>query len=586
VKRRLERHFDVLVELYRLLSPWRRQLALAVVAVVVSTGASLVPPWVAAKAIDDGITKRDVEALDIALVVLVVAVVLYAITSAVQTYLSAWVAQRALASLRSRIFGHLQVLGPGFYDRSQTGDLVSRVTNDVEQLENLVAGSLSALAGSILALVGTLIAMFLLDVELALVALWVFPATFATMAVWGRVARPRFRRTRDTIGAVSAYLQETLGGIRLVRSFEQEPRHRERFRELNARDGEAQLSTKNVSFGLTVVLGLLPALGVAAILIFGGLQVDNGSKSIGVVVAFVAYFQRLISPLAQLANLAALYTTGGAALDKINALLDEEPAIRDRPGASTLEQGPGEVRVENVSFSYDGKRTVLQDMDVTFAAGKVTAIVGSNGAGKSTLVSLISRFYDPDRGRIAIDGKDIRDVTLTSLRRSVSFSLQDTSLLSGNVRDNVRLAKPDASDEEVVQTLADLGGIDIVNRLPDGLDTDVGESGGTLSPGQRQVISLARTIMADPSIFILDEFTSGLDVLTEARLLEALDRMLAGRTRIVIAHRLSMVKRADHIVVIEAGRVVEQGDHEGLMRKGGEYARLQEESRRLRVEAA
>jgi ABC-type multidrug transport system fused ATPase/permease subunit len=586
VSERLERHFDVLVQLYRLLAPWRRQLLLTAAAVVVSTGASLVPPWVAAKAIDDGIVKKDVSALDVALIVLVVAVILYAITSALQTYSSAWIAQRALASLRSRIFGHLQVLSPGFYDRSQTGDLVSRVTNDVEQLENLVAGSLSAMAGSLLALVGTLIAMFVLDVELALVALWVFPATVVTMAIWGRIARPRFRRTRDTIGAVSAYLQESLGAIKVVRAFGQERRHRERFRELTARDGQAQMATKTASLGLGVVMGLLPALGVTAIIIFGGIQVSHGAKPVGVVVAFIAYFQRLFSPLAQLSNLAALYTQGGAALDKINALLDEEPAIRDRPGATDLERGPGEVRVDGVSFSYDGERKVLVDVDVTFAAGKVTAIVGQNGAGKSTLVSLISRFYDPDSGRIAIDGHDVRDVTLRSLRRTVSFSLQDTNLLSGSVRDNMLLAKPDASDEEIERTLADLGGLDIVSRLPDGLDTDVGESGATLSPGQRQVIALARTVLADPSIFILDEFTSGLDVLTEARLLEALDRILAGRTRIVIAHRLGMVRRADHIVVMEAGRVVEQGDHESLMQRGGPYARLQEESRRLRVEAA
>ncbi len=580
---RLERHFDVLIQLYRLLAQWRRQLLLTGAAVVVSTAASLVPPWVAAKAIDDGIVKKDVDSLDVALFALVAAVVVYAITSALQTYSSAWVAQRALATLRSRIFGHLQVLSPGFYDRSQTGDLVSRVTNDVEQLENLVAGSLSALAGSLLAVVGTLIAMFLLDAELALVALWVFPATVVTMAVWGRIARPRFRRTRDTIGAVSAYLQESLGAIKIVRAFGQEKRHRDRFRELNARDGEAQMATKTVSAFLGVVMGLLPALGVTAIIVVGGIQVSDGAKSVGVVVAFIAYFQRLFSPLSQLSNLAALYTQGGAALDKINALLDEEPTIRDRPGATELERGPGEVRLDGVSFSYDGKRMVLQDVDVTFAGGKVTAIVGQNGAGKSTLVSLISRFYDPDRGRVAIDDTDIRDVTLASLRRNVSFSLQDTSLLAGSVRDNMLLAKPDATDEEIEQTLADLGGLDIVRGLPDGLDTDVGESGGTLSPGQRQVIALARTIMADPSIFILDEFTSGLDVLTEARLLEALDRILAGRTRIVIAHRLGMVKRADHIVVMEDGRVVEQGDHESLMAQGGAYARLQEASRRLRV---
>lgn len=577
---RVGRRFDVLVELYRLLRPWRPQLVLTGIAVVISTAASLVPPYVIATAIDDGIVKRDVGALDVALIVLVIAIALFAITSALQTYASAWVAQRALATLRSRIFDHLQVLSPSFYDRSHTGELVSRITNDVEQLENLVSYSLTVIAGSALALVGTIVAMFVLDAGLAVVALWVFPATFAAVAVWGRVARPLFRRTRDTIAALSAYLQETLGGIRIVRSFGQEARHRKRFTELNERDGRAQLSTNRASFVFTAAMSLLPALGVTVILIVGGLQVSDGAKPVGVVVGFIAYFQRLFAPLAQLRSLAALYTQGGAALDKINTLLEQRPAIRERPDARVLERGLGEVRIEGVSFSYDGTREVLSDLHLRFAPGKVTAIVGQNGAGKSTLVSMIGRFYDPQEGRIAIDGNDVRDVTLASLRRNVSLGLQDTSMLAGTVRDNVRLGKPGASDEEIEAVLADLDGLEVVRQLPNGLDTEVGESGENLSPGQRQVIALARTILAKPSIFILDEFTSGLDVLTEARLLAALDRLLAGRTRIVIAHRLGMVKRADRIVVLDAGRVVEEGDHDSLMRRGGAYARLQEESRR------
>jgi ABC-type multidrug transport system fused ATPase/permease subunit len=568
--------FDVPIELGRLLAPWRGQVALSAITVVIATAASLVPPYVAAKAIDDGITKRDVGALDEALAVLAGAVVVYIVTSAIQTYASAWVSQRALASLRSKIFAHLQVLSPSFYDRAHTGELISRLTNDVDQLENLVAFGLTVVGGSVLSLVGTLVAMFVLDPELAVVALWVFPVTFIAVAIWGRIARPRFRRTRDTIGALSGYLQETLAGIRIVRSFGQERRHRDRFRELNERDGSAQLATNTASYLFSGVMSLLPSVGVTAILIVGGLQASHGTRPIGVVVAFVSYFQRLFAPLSQLRSLATFYTQGGAALDKINALLDEEPLIVDTPDARVLEPGPGKVRFEGVTFSYDGERDVLADVDATFAAGKVTAIVGQNGAGKSTLVSLISRFYEADAGRITIDGQDVTQVTLASLRRAVSFSLQGTGLLTGTVRANLLLGKPDASDEEIERMLIGLGGMEIVSRLPHGLDTDVGEAGATLSAGQRQVIALARTLLADPTVFILDEFTSGLDTLTEARLLDALDRVLQGRTRIVIAHRLGMVRRADHIMVMDGGRVVEEGDHATLMALGGAYAEMEE----------
>ena len=512
-----DRRVGVISELLRLLAPWRLQLVLTAVAILISTAASLLPPYVAAQAIDNGIIKRDVGALNSALVVLVVVVVLYGITSALQTYASSWVAQRALANLRSKIFAHLQILSPSFYDRSQTGALVSRLTNDVEQLENLITVSLTIVGGSVLSLVGTLIAMFVLDLELAFIALWVFPVTFAVVAVWSRVSRPLFRRTRDTIAAVSGYLQETFAGIRIVRSFGQEARHRARFELLNANDVEAQMATNRAQVVFSAAMSLLPTLGVTMILIVGGIQASHGTKAVGVVVAFISYFQRLFAPLAQLRSLASFYTQGGAAFDRINTLLEEQPTITDQPGARVLEPGPGEVRFDGVRFSYDGTRQVLDGLNVTCPAGKMTAIVGSNGAGKTTLVSLISRFYDPDAGRMMIDGVDVRDVTLASLRRTVSFSLQDTSLLAGTVRDNLLLAKPEASDAEIERTLEALGGLEIVRRLPEGLDTRVGESGATLSDGQRQVIALARTILVDPAIFILDEFTSGLDVLTEAR---------------------------------------------------------------------
>ena len=577
---------DVLVQLARLLRPWRLQVGLTVGAIVVATAAALVPPLVAAYAIDDGIVKGDLAAVDEAVLVLGIAVVVYALTSAVQTYATAWISQRALASLRTEVFDHLTVLSPSFYDRASTGALISRLTNDVEQLENLVAVGLSAMSASVLALIGTLVAMFVLDWQLALVSLWIFPVAVGMTAVWNRVARSRFRRTRDTISDVSAYVQETLSAIKLVRSFRQEARHSARFAELNEVDRAAQLRTNAVSFAFTGAMALLPALGVTVVLIVGGVQVSDGTKEIGVLVGFIAYFQRLFAPLNQLTNLASLYTSGGAALDKINTVLDEEPSVRDAPDAQPLAPGPGEVRFEHVSFGYDADREVLHDIDLVLAAGRATAIVGHNGAGKSTLVNLLARFYDPVRGRVLVDGQDVRAVTQASLRRAIGYSLQDTNMLTGTVRDNLRLAKADATDAELERTLQELGGLEIVRRLPDGLDTKLGSSGAALSPGQLQVIALARTVLSGASIFILDEFTSGVDVLTEARLLDGLERLLEGRTRIVIAHRLHMVERADHVVVVDDGRVVEQGTHASLLATDGAYASLWGETRRLRPKAA
>ena len=577
---------DVLVQLARLLRPWRLQVGLTVGAIVVATAAALVPPLVAAYAIDDGIVKGDLAAVDEAVLVLGIAVVVYALTSAVQTYATAWISQRALASLRTEVFDHLTVLSPSFYDRASTGALISRLTNDVEQLENLVAVGLSAMSASVLALIGTLVAMLVLDWQLALVSLWIFPVAVGMTAVWNRVARSRFRRTRDTISDVSAYVQETLSAIKLVRSFRQEARHSARFAELNEVDRAAQLRTNAVSFAFTGAMALLPALGVTVVLVVGGVQVSDGTKEIGVLVGFVAYFQRLFAPLNQLTNLASLYTSGGAALDKINTVLDEEPSVRDAPDAQPLAPGPGEVRFEHVSFGYDADREVLHDIDLVLAAGRATAIVGHNGAGKSTLVNLLARFYDPVRGRVLVDGQDVRAVTQASLRRAIGYSLQDTNMLTGTVRDNLRLAKADATDAELERTLQELGGLAIVRRLPDGLDTKLGSSGAALSPGQLQVIALARTVLSGASIFILDEFTSGVDVLTEARLLDGLERLLEGRTRIVIAHRLHMVERADHVVVVDDGRVVEQGTHASLLTTDGAYASLWGETRRLRPKAA
>jgi ABC-type multidrug transport system fused ATPase/permease subunit len=383
-----------------------------------------------------------------------------------------------------------------------------------------------------------------------------------------------YRLTREKIAQVTAYLQETLSGVRVVRAFGQEPRHRRRFAELNDEHREANMRTVYLNAAYFPSVELLSAVATAAILIYGGNEVINGAVTIGVLATFVFYLQSFFDPIQSLSQLYTTYQAGMAALDKIFELLDEEPDVADKAGAEELPRVRGEIRFDDVTFSYGGDALALDHVSLDVPPGQTLALVGATGAGKSTLAKLVARFYDPDEGRVLIDGHDLRDVTERSLRSQLGIVPQEGFLFSGTIRDNIAFGRPDATDEDVRAAARAVGAHDFIERLPEGYDTEVGERGGHLSAGQRQLVAFARAAAADPRILILDEATSNVDVRTESQIERGLRRLLAGRTAIVIAHRLSTIRSAGRIVVLDHGGIAEQGTHAELLEAGGAYARL------------
>ena len=563
--------------LAELLAPYRWRVVAMFVSLVAATAAALAPAPLAKLAIDDGIARHNVGTLDLVVAAFLASAVVYAIASYAQTYLVGWVGQRALQDLRLRLFSHLQRLSLGFYSRNRAGVIISRITNDVEALDQLVEDGMATLIQSGLTLIGVVVILFVLDAQLALLTFAVLPILAVGGLIFRIASADAYRLTREKIATITGYLQETLSGIRVVRAFGQEPRHIERFAELNEENRAANMTTVKLNAAYFPAVEFLSALVTVEILIVGGIAAIEGHASTGVVFAFIAALNNFFDPIQQLSQLYTTYQSGMAALDKIFDLLDEQPDLVDQPDAIELPGLRGELRFDHVSFRYGSKDDAawaLRDIDLAIAPGETVALVGETGAGKSTFAKLVARFYDPSEGRVLVDGYDLRQVSSKSLRSQMGIVPQEGFLFSGTVRENISFGRPSATDEEIAAAARAVGADGFIEALEHGYDTEVGERGVQLSAGQRQLLAFARALIADPRILVLDEATSNVDVRTENVIEQGLRRLLAGRTAIVIAHRLSTIQRATRIVVLEHGQIVEQGSHDELLEAEGAYWRL------------
>jgi ATP-binding cassette subfamily B protein len=556
------------------LARYRGATAASIVLMLLYTAFSLANPYLIGVAIDNFITHNDLKGLAIISIVLLVVNLLMWVTQYGQVWAMSWAGQQILYHLSSDMFTHLQKLALSFYDRTQIGRVMSRLQSDIDVLEAMLSSGLLSMLSSLVALVGIVGAMLAMNVPLALLTFTVLPIMIVIAAFWQKHATRSFRRTRAAISMVNATLQENISGMRVIQSLVREERNRAEFDELNAYNRDTNLEASRVAAFILPLVEVVAALAIMLTVIYGGTLVVQGSLQVGVLVAFTLYINRFFDPIRDLSQQYTQLQRAGVAAERIFQILGVPVEIADRPDAGEMPPIEGRVEFRHVTFGYHPELPVLRDFDLTIEPGQTVAIVGPTGAGKSTIASLISRFYDIQKGAILIDGHDIRDVTQSSLRRQIGIVLQEPFLFTGTIRENIRYGRLDATDEEVEEASRAVGLHELVLQLPDGYDTAIRERGRNLSVGQRQLISFARALLADPRILILDEATANIDTVTEVIVQQGLRRLLRGRTAVVIAHRLSTIKGADNIVVLQAGHIIEQGTHAELLQRNGAYATL------------
>ncbi len=563
-----------LARLARLAYPYRRRVVFSVVAMIAVTLSSLAVPYLLKVAIDGGIGAKDLTVLTWVIVAFVGVSLVNLGASYLQTYLTSWVGEHVIYDLRRDLFAHLQKLSLDFFSRQKTGWIVSRLTNDIDALDQLVTDGVTSLVTNSLTFIGAIAFLFILDWRLALATLTIMPLLIGATLVFRAKSARAYAQVRNKIGDVSAHLQESISGIRVLKAFRREQSDHAQLDVANAAYRDVNMRTVVQSGLYFPFVEFLSAAAVVIVLWYGGTLIGGNTLEIGVLVAFIGYLNSFFDPLQQLSQLYNTFQASMAAVQKIYTVLDTEPDMLDAPDAVDLSGVRGEVELRGVTFAYDPGKPVLHNVSLTIPAGKAVALVGATGAGKSTVIKLLARFYDPTEGAVLVDGHDLRQVTARSLREQLAVVPQEAFLFSGSVLDNIRFARPSADADEVKRVARIVGVHEFVESLPDGYDTEVQEGGSALSTGQRQLISFARALLADPRILILDEATSSVDAESERRIERAMEVLFSGRTSIIVAHRLSTVRYADEILVIDDGRVVEHGDHDELVAAGGRYAGL------------
>jgi len=566
----------VLFRLLPFLKPHWPAMVLATILMLVAAGGNLLAPYLTKVAIDENIATRDMQGLFWTAMALAGTLAGVFLASAAQSYLLSWVGQKVLTALRSQLFHHLQDLSIPYHDDHIVGVTISRVINDVDVINELLSQGLVSVLGDGVVLVGTIVVMLGLDPKLALLTFSVLPLMVVATAIFSRHARVAFRETRAKIAAVVGDLAENINGMRVIQAFAQEANAHERFEAVNRANRDAYIDAMSLSFMFLPAVDVLSVAATCIVLFAGGFMVARGAMTLGVIVAFLAYVGRFFNPIRDLSQLYTTLQAATAGGERVLELLSATPQVRERPDAIELPQVTGLVELRNVSFRYTPQVEVLSNVSLTVAPGETVALVGPTGAGKSSIANLVTRFYEIEEGGVYIDGHDVREVKVQSLHRHMGLVPQDPFLFSGTIADNIRFGKPEATDEEI-RYVAQLANADaFVSALPDGYDTHILEGGANLSVGQRQLLCIARALLVDPRILIMDEATSSVDTVTEGLIQDALARLLAGRTAIVIAHRLSTVRNAQRIYVIDGGQIVEQGSHDELVARGGLYRELYE----------
>jgi ABC-type multidrug transport system fused ATPase/permease subunit len=552
------------------LRPYKKRSLGTVLLVATVTASELLIPSLFSYAVDEVTGKQRLSVLNLIGIAFVVTLIVRFLAMWGEFYQTSWLGNRVVFDLRNTMFRHLQTLSMSYIDRRGVGRIMTRIQNDVSVIQELFGNGLASIIANILVLIGIIVILLFTNWRLALLTYLVLPIMVLVTSRWRRLAVDTYRATRRTIGIVNADLAESISGIRVIQSFTREPMNRRRFDRFNHDNLVAALNAARLSATLFPIVTLVDAVATALILYVGGRLVFNTTLSIGELILFIALIDRFFQPIRDLSQQYTQLQAAMAAGERIFEVLDVQPEIRDAPNAYPLPPIKGNVDYNHVTFGY-GDTEILHDIELHVRTGQTIAYVGETGAGKSSMVNLLMRFYDIWGGSITIDGHDVRDVTQESLRSQLGVVLQDTFLFGGTVRENIRYGRPEASDVEVEAAATAVGADPFIRNLRNGYDTEVEERGASLSVGQRQLISFARALLADPRILILDEATSSIDTQTERIIQEALHRLLQGRSAFVIAHRLSTIREADKVVVMHNGRIVEMGTHDELLARGGYY---------------